>query len=587
MKTLLLFGSLLAVSFAVSPKLQGRISNGQTASPLDFPSSVGILISGTSDHTFCGGVLISTRFILTAAKCVSGTNTLTVVAGASDMTNIVEVIPVLNIPSHIIIHPNYSSFFNRDDLAIIQLSRPAILGNYVEIANLPRRYHIPFTFNGWNSTLVGWGNTGNRDNEPLPLQHLQFAHAEVISNFVCGLSHSFVRDGHICTGTDDGGPCDGDEGSPVYADVDGEKLVIGIHSFHFSGIRGCDRGRSAVNTRLTEYLEWIGANTDVEILNYTLKNRSSRHRVVICNGKVHRTSCRKMFKSVFILLLAAVTALAVSSPEQPEFNGFDAERRLPKTEELRGKFGIPPNGSTRISGGSVASPTTIPWAAGVLIHGGTSGHDFCSGVLISSRFVLTSANCVSGANTVTVALNASNMANIGTLIGVSNVLIHPNFSWLLGRDDIAILTLSRDAPNDSTIRPVLMPRRSDVGNSFNNWRATTAGWGNTGNRDNEPIPTQFLMFAIDSVTSNAACQLSYTWIRSTHICVNTNDGGPCNGDEGAPVTVQEAGRIFLIGIHSFHYSGLRGCDRGRSAVATRITEYLDWIAANSDVTIPA
>ncbi|XP_053687235.1 serine protease 1-like [Sabethes cyaneus] len=266
MKTLILISFLLTVVYAVSPKQQERISNGQTASPFDFPSAVGILISGTSSH-FCGGVLISTRFILTAAVCVSGTNTLTVLAGASDMTEIVEVIPVLNIPSHIIIHPDYSSFFNRNDLAIIQLSRPAELGNYVQLANLPRRYHTMFTFNGWNSTIVGWGNTGNRDNEPLPLNDLQFAHGAVISNTVCGLSHSFIRDGHICTGTDDGGPCDGDEGGPIYADVDGEKLVIGIHSFHFSGIRGCDRGRSAVNTRLTEYLDWIGENTDVEILN--------------------------------------------------------------------------------------------------------------------------------------------------------------------------------------------------------------------------------------------------------------------------------------------------------------------------------
>ncbi|EDS32268.1 serine protease1/2 [Culex quinquefasciatus] len=128
---------LLGTALAVSTDRSSRISNGETASALDYPSAVGILISGTSSHTFCGGVLISTRFILTTASCVSGTNTLTILAGASDMTRIVEIIPVLNIPSHIIIHPNYSSFFNRDDLAIVQLSRPVALGDYIGVARLP------------------------------------------------------------------------------------------------------------------------------------------------------------------------------------------------------------------------------------------------------------------------------------------------------------------------------------------------------------------------------------------------------------------------------------------------------------------
>ncbi|KAL9706191.1 hypothetical protein quinque_009709 [Culex quinquefasciatus] len=296
---------------------------------------------------------------------------------------------------------------------------------------------------------------------------------------------------------------------------------------------------------------------------------------------------------VMLLGVLLTAVLAIESPAEldPKSIDWSTVRTLQETSKFRAKFGLPPLSddeirSSRISGGTIATPTDIPWAAGVLIHGGTSGHSFCSGVLISARFVLTAANCVSGESTVTVALNAANMANIGYLISVSNILIHPNFSWLLGRDDLAILTLSRDAPIDNvTIRPVLMPRRSDAQKSFNDWMATTAGWGNTGNRDDEPIPTQFLQWAMDTVTSNLVCQLSYTWVRSTHICVSTDNGGPCNGDEGAPVTVREAGRIFLIGLHSFHYSGIRGCDRGRSAVNTRITEYLDWIEQNSDVVI--
>lgn len=64
---------LLSVTLPLVAAIRsGRISNGGAAVPSDFPSAVGLLISGASSHQFCGGVLISTRFILTSARCVSG-----------------------------------------------------------------------------------------------------------------------------------------------------------------------------------------------------------------------------------------------------------------------------------------------------------------------------------------------------------------------------------------------------------------------------------------------------------------------------------------------------------------------------------
>ncbi|XP_039449351.2 brachyurin-like, partial [Culex pipiens pallens] len=309
----------------------------------------------------------------------------------------------------------------------------------------------------------------------------------------------------------------------------------------------------------------------------------------ICPSSV---DLRNTMQALAILSLCLSVAFAVQSPDvDPQSIDWSTVRTLRETDRFRAKFGLAPLSddeirSSRISGGTVASPTDIPWAAGILINQGTSSQSFCTGVLISAKFVLTAASCVSRGDIVSVALNAADMNAIGTLIPVTTIFPHPNYSWLLRRDDIAMLTLSRDAPVDGlTVRPVELPRRSDVGKTFVGQTATTAGWGNTGNRDNEPIPTQHLQFAMDSVTSNLVCQTSHDWVRSTHICVATNNGGACNGDEGAPVTVLEAGRGYLIGIHSFHYSGLRGCDRGRSTVNTRVTEYLDWIAENSDVTI--
>lgn len=192
------------------------------------------------------------------------------------------------------------------------------------------------------------------------------------------------------------------------------------------------------------------------------------------------------------------------------------------------------------------------------------------------------------------------------MIGVENILPHPGYSSFFNRDDIALLTMREDARLNDHVQPVALPRRSDIGKTFVNWMATTAGWGQTGNRDNEIIPNERLHFVMDVVKSNFVCGLSHSFIRDTHMCTATDEGGPCEvsyrfcimtgtkysqvtlfqGDQGGPVTAREAGRIFLIGIHSFHYTGLRGCDRGRTAVHTRVTEYLDWIEENSGIIVP-
>ena len=56
------------------------------------------------------------------------------------------------------------------------------------------------------------------------------------------------------------------------------------------------------------------------------------------------------------------------------------------------------------------------------------------------------------------------------------------------------------------------------------------------------------------------------------------------GDEGSPLLLLEAdGSWTQIGIFSYQFS--LGCDRGWPPVYTRVTSYLDWIAANSDVVI--
>ncbi|XP_055611920.1 brachyurin-like [Uranotaenia lowii] len=265
----LVYAFLWFVAFAAKASVaisstdpETQISGGTDAGPNEFPFVVGLLISGEETHQFCAGVLISPRHVLTTANCVIRQTTLTIMLGSSDITRMQQFIPVMNIR----IHWNHSStFINRADLAILTMVRAANLNDSVAVARLPRRSQLGTTFEGFGATLVGWGYSGNREDETIPLQHLQVVRNPIITNRSCSLSHRFITDEHVCSGGDNGGPCDGDQGGPVMITENGEPVVIAIHSFHFSGIRGCDRGRSSVHTRITEHFDWIEEFSDAVI----------------------------------------------------------------------------------------------------------------------------------------------------------------------------------------------------------------------------------------------------------------------------------------------------------------------------------
>lgn len=131
--------------------------------------------------------------------------TLTVMLGSSDITRMNQFIPVTQVR----LHWNHSAtVISRADLAILTLARAANLGDTVAVARLPRWSQVGETFNGFGATVVGWGLSGHREDETIPLQNLQVVRNPIISNFVCGLSHLFLQDEHVCTSGDNGGPCD-------------------------------------------------------------------------------------------------------------------------------------------------------------------------------------------------------------------------------------------------------------------------------------------------------------------------------------------------------------------------------------------
>ena len=217
-----------------------QIVGGKDAPVGKFPYQVSLRRSG---RHFCGGSIISSRHILTAAHCVAGLSSpgsVTVHAGTNQATSNGDAYQAERIVSH----PNYDSRLIINDVALIRVNRNIAMSANVKPIALATGSN---TYEGSSCVLSGWGTTKAGGSVP---NNLQYINLLIESQAKCKQVHSNVRDTHICTYTKYGeGACNGDSGGPLV--VNG--VQVGIVSF---GIP-CGVGRPDVYTRVSSFASWI------------------------------------------------------------------------------------------------------------------------------------------------------------------------------------------------------------------------------------------------------------------------------------------------------------------------------------------
>lgn len=161
-------------------------------------------------------------------------------------------------------------------------------------------------------------------------------------------------------------------------------------------------------------------------------------------------------------------------------------------------------------------------------------------------------------------------------VGVSQVIIHPNYDSSTYQNDIALLKLKHGLTFNEFVQPIQMPPT----NAVLSGSCMVAGWGanvELGNPVN--IPRKVYL----PIWSDEQCRGVYSVeeVHETMVCAGYEEGGKdsCHTDSGGPLTCYNDNTHFLGGVVSWGY----GCARANCpGVYTELVHFLPWIKA-SDV----
>ena len=190
----------------------------------------------------CGGALLTSTIVLTAAHCLAGESNTSVTATLG-VVDLQSPNAIVRTSTEIYTAPGFTGATSGKDWGMVKLNSPVNLPTLNIVSN---SYYNNGTF-----TVIGWGATSEGGSQQ---RYLRKASVPFVDDTSCHTSYpNLVVSDMICAGYPQGGvdSCQGDSGGPMFrSDVYGNWIQVGIVSWG----TGCARaGFPGVYTEVSTF----------------------------------------------------------------------------------------------------------------------------------------------------------------------------------------------------------------------------------------------------------------------------------------------------------------------------------------------
>jgi secreted trypsin-like serine protease len=278
-----------------------------------------------------------------------------------------------------------------------------------------------------------------------------------------------------------------------------------------------------------------------------------------------------MIRRIAVLLLALVllstfSAWAAAPHESEIETPYAAIQRLNREKTF----------ATRIPGGKDVALGDDPWQVGLLAANIISDFDaqFCGGVWIGGRTVVTSAHCVvnRAASDIHLIANVVDLDSRPQRIAIKKIWPNMSFQWAQSpprSNDLVVLELYNDLP----VHHLAIPEEStEKAMLVVGAKARVTGWGVVNRAGDKAAILQGGQLLVSSMD---ACRKSYgNDLKANQFCAGTGKPDTCRGDSGGPLSIKdEQGNSWLVGLITW---GPTKCGEG-SGVYTRVVAQRGYI----------